>query len=103
MDPLDKIIPEIQTALAAETDPDVFTDLLAEEKKGKKRKVLKRWLRAEIKLLTKPKFIMHEDTGEITTKENRIFHPGWGKSKKDLKTLISRARRLLEDFPHQTI
>lgn len=54
MNILDKNIAEIQSLLAAETDPEVFADLLDQEKKGKKRKVLKRWLRERIKSLKNP-------------------------------------------------
>lgn len=46
---LNKTIPEIQDSLSQVTDVSVFEDLLAQEKKGKKRKVLKRWLRERIK------------------------------------------------------
>ena len=54
MNPLDQTIPEIQDSYADETDPSVFKDLLKQEKKGKKRKVLKRWLKEIIKSLEEP-------------------------------------------------
>ncbi len=51
---LDQTIPEIQKAYAGVTSLAVFEDLLAQEKKGKRRKVLKRWLRERIKSLKGP-------------------------------------------------
>jgi len=45
----DDTIAEIQRRYSGETDPAVFVDLLEQERKGKKRKVLKRWLKGEIK------------------------------------------------------
>ena len=55
INPLDQSIAKIQHAYSGETDLSVFSDLLEQEKKGKKRKVLKRWLRAMIKSLEGPK------------------------------------------------
>lgn len=54
MNLLDQTIAEIQKTYSDETDPSVFRGLLEQEKKGKKRKVLKRWLRAMIKSLEGP-------------------------------------------------
>jgi len=48
---LNRTIAEIQGAYTNETDPLVFEDLLVMEKKGKRRKVLKRWLKERIKSL----------------------------------------------------
>ncbi len=55
MNPLAQTIPEIQDDYSGETDPSVFRDLLEQEKSGKKRKVLKRWLRERIKSLEETK------------------------------------------------
>lgn len=54
MNPLDQTIAKIQHAYSNEADPSVFRELLEQEKKGKKRKVLKRWLRERIKSLEQP-------------------------------------------------
>lgn len=54
MDILDRTIAEIQEAYSDESDPLVFEDLLVREKRGKKRKVLKRWLRGMVKSLEQP-------------------------------------------------
>jgi len=52
---LDRTILEIQEAYSLVTDPALFADLLAQEKKGKKRKVLKRWLKERMKACSGPK------------------------------------------------
>lgn len=54
MNLLSQNIPEIQEFYSNVTDLAVLEDLLAQEKKGKKRKVLKRWLKERIKLLESP-------------------------------------------------
>ena len=54
MDPLDKTIAEIKDIYAGVSESSVFVDLLEREKKGKRRKVLKRWLREMIKSLKAP-------------------------------------------------
>ena len=46
---LDKSITEIQYLLSEETNIQVFEDLLTAEKKGQKRKTMKRWLKERIK------------------------------------------------------
>ena len=53
---LDKTIPEIKASLSQVTDQSIFENLLAQEKKGKKRKVLKRWLKEKIKDLRRNSF-----------------------------------------------
>ena len=63
---LSQTIAQIQESLASETDAEVFADLLIQERKGKKRKVMKRWLRERMKALAfppsnyDPKFKMFE-------------------------------------------
>lgn len=88
MNPLGLTIPEIQKTYADEADPSVFRDLLEMEKKGKKRKVLKRWLRERIKTLEAPKFESFEDDGSPTTESNRKFTDPVELTRE----LISRAR-----------
>jgi len=79
MEILNKSIAEIQLELASETDPNVFKELLVLEKQGKKRKVLKRWLKGMIKANAippsnfDPEFKMWEDDGFPTTGSNRVF------------------------------
>lgn len=91
MNPLDQTIAKIQHTYSGETNSSVFRDLLEQEKKGKKRKVLKRWLREMIKSLEQPhslrewseqassvptddpEFKMFEDDDSPTTESNRTF------------------------------
>lgn len=73
MNPLDQTIAKIQHAYADETDSSVFRDLLEQEKKGKKRKVLKRWLRERIKSLEQPHSLREWSKQAPPTTDEPVF------------------------------
>ena len=60
MDILDKTIAEVQRELSSSTDIKLFEKLLEYEKKNRKRKVMKRWLKVMIKSLKSPSYFMQE-------------------------------------------